>query len=123
MLRCVKIRETASRFTSSASILSTISAKAHTRRAIVGLGVLFSAHLVFNTGAEVAQQRMGLFVKKELSKVCADCQGSGMVRAMMECPDPAHQQWCSSCELGRAKAEQVAGIVRGTLTEKRPVAA
>jgi len=61
-------------------------------------------------------------VKKECSRPCADCNGSGMVNKPIEYPDLANQQWCS-CESGRAKAEQIAAIVRGTLAGRRLIAA
>jgi hypothetical protein len=62
-------------------------------------------------------------VKKEVSKPCALCNGSGLIKREIEYPDPANLQWCLSCKNGRAKAERVAELVRRSLSERRPLAA
>lgn len=38
---------------------------------------------------------------------------------MEEYPDPVHPQWCQNCDMGRAKAERVAAMVRRTLAERQ----
>lgn len=60
---------------------------------------------------------------REAIKVCAFCNGSGMIRKTMEYPDLMNQQWCQNCDASKAKSERVVALVRQALSETRRAAA